>query len=111
MGYLDGFVPRSFWNWFQVPLEDDELNALHGRLGRFFEIAQVFTWIAGLLNLLAIWDALEGPAYGYGDEEESDRKDPEPAEKEPASESTDEVATKDERIKRTESASAAAEPS
>jgi hypothetical protein len=39
-----------------------------------FELALVFTWIAGLLNILAVWDALEGPAYGYGDEE------PEPSE-------------------------------
>jgi hypothetical protein len=69
-GIVEGTVPRDFWNWFQVPLEEEALQELHGRLGRRFELAQVFTWIAGLLNLLAIWDALEGPAYGYGDEED-----------------------------------------
>ncbi|MFT5091852.1 MAG: hypothetical protein ACI93T_000671, partial [Porticoccaceae bacterium] len=38
-------------------------------------LALVYTWIAGLLNILAVWDALQGPAYGYGDEEpDSDEK-------------------------------------
>ena len=41
---------------------------MNRRLGRSYEIALLFTWVAGLLNLLAIWDAYEGPAYGYGDE-------------------------------------------
>lgn len=70
VGMIEGTVPRQFWDWFQVPLEDKALEEIHGRLGRRFELAQVFTWIAGLLNLLAIWDAFEGPAYGYGDEDE-----------------------------------------
>lgn len=67
-GSLQGSVPRSFWNWFEVPPSDEILQDLNGRLGKSFELAKVFTWIAGLLNILAIWDALEGPAYGYGDE-------------------------------------------
>ncbi len=73
-GIVEGTVPRAFWDWFQTPLEEKALRELHGRLGRRFELAQVFTWIAGLLNLLAIWDALEGPAYGYGDEEDDPKE-------------------------------------
>lgn len=72
LGTLRGSVPRSFWDWFVVPLTGVEENQLHGRLGKRHELAQLFTCIAGLLNLLAIWDALEGPAYGYGDEDELD---------------------------------------
>ncbi|MFN9825440.1 MAG: hypothetical protein ACK58J_14935, partial [Planctomyces sp.] len=34
-----------------------------------YDVAAVLTWIAGLLNLMAIWDAAQGPAYGYGDED------------------------------------------
>ena len=64
-------MSRSFWNWYQAPLEDKALEEIHGRLGRRYPLAEVITWIAGLLNLLAIWDALEGPAYGYGAEEEA----------------------------------------
>lgn len=67
-GSIDGHVPRKFWNWFQMPLQDDNLEKLHGSLGKQFDLALVFTWIAGLLNVLAIWDALDGPAYGIGDE-------------------------------------------
>jgi hypothetical protein len=70
-GEIEGTVGRSFWDWFQVPVEDKALEEIHGRLGRRYALAEVITWIAGLLNLLAIWDALEGPAYGYGDEDEA----------------------------------------
>ena len=69
-GEIEGTVPRHFWDWFQVPLEDKALEEIHGRLGRHYELAQGITWSAGWLNLLAIGDAFEGPAYGYGDEEE-----------------------------------------
>lgn len=60
---------RSLMNRYAAPLDAEGLEAAHGDLGKYFEIALVYTWIAGLLNLLAIWDAFEGPAYGYGDEE------------------------------------------
>lgn len=65
-----GFIPRPFLDWFEAPLNDEELQSLNRRLGKRYELALVYTWIAGLLNVLAIWDALEGPAYGYGDEED-----------------------------------------
>jgi hypothetical protein len=69
---LQGAVSRTFFNWYQAPRDNDELDRLHGKLSQHFDIACVFTWIAGLLNLMAIWDAYEGPAYGYGDEEPDD---------------------------------------
>lgn len=72
---LQGTIPRSFHNWFQAPRDTHELDQLHGDLNRRFDIASVFTWIAGLLNLLAIWDAAEGPAYAYGDEKPEDDDD------------------------------------
>lgn len=60
---------RSIWNRYAAPLDAEGLEETHGELGKFFDIGLVYTWIAGLLNLLAMWDAYEGPAYGYGDEE------------------------------------------
>ncbi len=60
---------RSLMNRYGAPLDAEGLELAHGDLGKYFEIALVYTWIAGLLNLLAVWDAFEGPAYGYGDEE------------------------------------------
>jgi len=61
---LSGSIPRPFVNWFQVPLQDDQMQDLNSRLGKHWEVAMVLTWLAGLLNIFAIWDALEGPAYG-----------------------------------------------
>ncbi len=75
---LEGSISRSFVDWFQAPRDTLELDRLNGALSQNFDIGSVFTWIAGLLNLLAIWDAAEGPAYGYGDEEEASDDD-EPA--------------------------------
>ncbi|MFP6763474.1 MAG: DUF6677 family protein [Planctomycetaceae bacterium] len=67
-GFIEGTIPRSVANHYQVPLEDAALQYIHGRLGKFYELALVYTWIAGLLNILAVWDCVQGPAYGYGDE-------------------------------------------
>ena len=41
---------------------DDELDQIHFKLHRFFELGTVYTMIAGLLNVLAIYDAWGGPA-------------------------------------------------
>ena len=63
-----GSIPRSIWDGYGVPPDLDQLQELTGRLGKLHELALVFTWIAGLLNILAIWDCVQGPAYGMGDE-------------------------------------------
>jgi len=65
---IEGTISRSFFNWYMAPLDSAELDRLHGSLSRQYDVAAVLTWIAGLLNLMAIWDAAQGPAYGYGDE-------------------------------------------
>ena len=70
-GYILGNIPRRFGDWFQVPMEEEEVQELHRRLGKYHEVAMVFTWIAGFLNVLAVWDAVEGPAYGYDDSHET----------------------------------------
>ena len=72
---LRGTISRPFLNWYQAPRDDSELDRLHGKLSQRFDIACVFTWIAGLLNFMAIWDAYDGPAYGYGDERPEDEED------------------------------------
>ncbi len=69
-GQIEGTVPRSFWNWFGAPLTREEDGHWHRDLGKFQELAMVFVWVAGLMNMLAIWDAVEGPAYGINDENE-----------------------------------------
>lgn len=72
--YLHGSIPRPVHDRYQVPLGSQGEDVLTAKLGGRLEIAYVFTWIAGLLNVLAIWDALDGPAYGYGTELEQQLK-------------------------------------
>ncbi len=38
------------------------INGMHNRFGRYVDIGIVYTVIAGLLNILAIYDAYDGPA-------------------------------------------------
>nr|MCH9792924.1 hypothetical protein [Planctomycetota bacterium] len=77
-GHIEGSIPRPFLNWFEMPLTNHALDDVNKKLGKRYEFAVVFTWIAGLLNLLVIWDAFDGPAYGRGDEEENASPDNEP---------------------------------
>ncbi len=71
-GQLIGTIPRPFLDWFQAPRDEEELDRMHGTLSQKFDVACVFTWIAGLLNIMAVWDAFDGPAYGYGDEDDEE---------------------------------------
>lgn len=42
-----------------------ELDEIHYRLGQGWDLGQTYTMIAGLLNILAVYDALAGPAYAW----------------------------------------------
>jgi hypothetical protein len=57
-----GTVPRSLINSYGVTPDPAQIQDLNDSLGKTYELALVFTWIAGLLNFLAIWDC------GFGDE-------------------------------------------
>jgi hypothetical protein len=39
----------------------DQLSIWHRRLGRFFEIGTLYTMLAGMLNILVVYDAWSGP--------------------------------------------------
>lgn len=60
-------------NWYVPPRDQAELDAIHRRLNRYFELGRVFTMIAGLLNVLAIYDAWGGPAYPAERKHEEDQ--------------------------------------
>jgi hypothetical protein len=55
---LPAIIPVS--EMYKAP-ELDELNRRHLSLNRYFELGTVYTMIAGLLNILAIYDAWGGP--------------------------------------------------
>jgi hypothetical protein len=54
-----GFPTLGSWG-ADPPME--VLNGLYPRLGKIVEIGYIYTEAAGLLNILAIFDAYEGPA-------------------------------------------------
>ena len=88
-GKLEGAIPRSLADSFEAPLQDPRENAFggepsdldraHRELGGRFELGVVYTMIAGLLNILAVYDAFEGPAYeDEEDETQTDKPPPDP---------------------------------
>lgn len=66
----DDFRPLPPWRQFR-PLPQgmldrtpaDQLAIWNKRLGRFFEIGTLYTMLAGMLNLLVIYDAFSGPMH------------------------------------------------
>ncbi len=48
----------------------DELSQWHRDYGANYDLGTVYTMIAGLLNILAVWDAYGGPVGGVPDEED-----------------------------------------
>jgi hypothetical protein len=63
------------WGFMAEPPQN-VLNGLHPRLGKLVEVGTIYTTVAGLLNILAIYDACEGPAYDDGEEETSASREP-----------------------------------
>lgn len=62
---------KALWNGFMAPPQganDEEranqLSEWHKKLNIRFELGTLYTMIAGLLNILAIWDAGCGPVIG-----------------------------------------------
>jgi hypothetical protein len=55
-----------------LPVQDgtDQLGQWHYKYGAYFDLGTVFTMIAGLLNVLVIWDAFAGPALPAAVEED-----------------------------------------
>jgi hypothetical protein len=47
---------------FAFPPESAEISELNARLGFLWEIARLYTMVAGLLNVFVLWDACVGPA-------------------------------------------------
>ncbi len=59
-------------------LDPPTVSALHRHLNRYYEFGTLFTVIAGLLNILAIYDAWGGPVFGEesrGKDEDEDKEE------------------------------------
>jgi len=65
---------EPLWGGLMAPPANDAmLNEWYKKMNRYFEMGTVYTMIAGLLNILAIYDAWGGPVPPT--EEEKRRKD------------------------------------
>ena len=74
----------SLWNGFMAPpgdRADTTLDNLQKDLNRNFELGTVYTLVAGLLNVLAIYDAWCGPVFAEAkdDDEQEDDEPKEPS--------------------------------
>ncbi len=56
---------------FERTPSEAALNAVHTSGDKLLELAWVFTVIAGVLNVMVIYDALAGPAFPSADEEDA----------------------------------------
>lgn len=64
---LPALIPHRDWlpeRWaaFEAVPTDAELDDLHRKDNKRMELAVVYTMVAGLLNILVVFDALTGPA-------------------------------------------------
>jgi hypothetical protein len=62
------------------PVDKRQLDEWWKELSRQLELGVVYTMIAGLLNVLAVYDAFAGPVRMEHEEPPKGRKDDEPAE-------------------------------
>jgi len=80
---------RVWWSGFMAPprvrslgaegredpnIDQPTADELHLKLHRYFELGTVYTMIAGLLNLLAIYDAWGGPVLSEPTKKEDDQE-------------------------------------
>lgn len=66
-------TPRDFFTKFQKPLTERELNDLQRDGDKRWDLGIIYTVIAGILNILVIYDALAGPAFVSPDPGPKDR--------------------------------------
>ncbi len=63
---------QDFWD--RPPYKQfraDQISMWHHKLGRFFELGTLYTVLAGMLNMLVIYDAWAGPMHPFVKEEKS----------------------------------------
>lgn len=60
---------NPFWHKFQAMPSEADLNQLQRDGDKSWDLGWVYTVIAGVLNILVIYDALAGPVFAHGVEE------------------------------------------
>jgi hypothetical protein len=65
---------QDFFAKFEAAPSEAELNELQRDSDKHWDLGWVYTVIAGVLNVLVIYDALAGPAFGQGSDPDSKDK-------------------------------------
>ncbi len=77
------------WNGFMAPPSAQwTLDEISFKLRGYFELGTVYTMVAGLLNILAIYDAWGGPVFPEQKEEEEEEEAEDAKQAEPATSSS-----------------------
>lgn len=85
---------KVWWGGFMAPPHPDQwagpsekdpnadqptAGELHKQLARYFELASFFTMVAGLLNVLVIYDAWAGPVAAHPASKKEEKKEEKPS--------------------------------
>jgi hypothetical protein len=65
---------QEFFAKFEMAPSEQEINELQRDGDKHWDLGWVYTVIAGVLNVLVIYDALAGPAFGPGADEAKERE-------------------------------------
>ena len=70
--YFDDRQPTGpvFGNFERAPRDEEEVNKLQREGDKTWDLGWVYTVVAGVLNILVIYDAFAGPAFAVGDHRE-----------------------------------------
>jgi hypothetical protein len=68
-----GFMAPPRMNFGNV--DEPTLDMLYDKLPRYFELGTFYTMVAGLLNILAVYDAWGGPVFPEKGKEEGEEQD------------------------------------
>ena len=60
---LSGLGVNGLLGSFQTAPSPELLRTMHESMGKLYDIGTLYTMVAGLLNILAIYDAFAGPVY------------------------------------------------
>jgi TM2 domain-containing membrane protein YozV len=72
--YLEKPMPAAWHDFMRTPSEN-RLNELQSQGDKFWDLGWVYTVIAGVLNILVIYDAFAGPAFHDENEPEAVRRE------------------------------------
>ncbi|MFL5327921.1 MAG: DUF6677 family protein [Gemmataceae bacterium] len=63
---MDELDKQPLWKQYEIAVPEDQINKMQRDGDKRWDLGWVYTVIAGVLNVLVIYDALAGPAFVHG---------------------------------------------